>query len=226
MISGRVSSAPVAPAARSSSVKNGLPAARRTTASTSPESGHPPDDRLELAADVSRGQPFELDADDPGDPLHLGEPRPQRMAPMQFIAAVGRHDQNALGPQAPGEEGDDVARRAIRPVEVLDEEDHGLDRPEPLEEREQAFEDAGLGPVRSTVRGLVDHAPELRARGSRVHWSRRRGSRPGRRPAGPARLRGEPGRTVRTAGPRRHRGSRSRPRAPSRRWLWLARRTR
>ena len=108
------------PAANSSSTKNGLPPERAWTSSTV---------RTGTAAcaiasswqrhvlAVERG---ELDARDERPPPELGHQPAQRVAALELAGAVGQHQREPLVAQVAGQELDQVTRRAIGPVDVLE----------------------------------------------------------------------------------------------------------
>ncbi len=109
------------------------------------------DDVLELLGELVLGEGGELDA--ARRALELGQQGPQRVATVQFVLAVGRDDQYALGDQRGGEVGEEGARRAVSPVEVLDGQQQAALGAEPVDQREQGLEQA-----RSGARGLVGGA--------------------------------------------------------------------
>ncbi len=82
---------------------------------------------------------------------------------MDLVGPVGPDDQQSLGPGRARDEGDDVAGRAVRPVEVLDDEQDRLPLPEPVEDAENRLQHPCLHPVRAGRRvACVDDATELR----------------------------------------------------------------
>ena len=58
---------------------------------------------------------------------HIGQEAPQALAAVDLVAAVRRHDQDALVAQPARQEGQQVERRPIGPMEVLDDEQHRRD---------------------------------------------------------------------------------------------------
>ena len=147
----------------------------------------PPRDRLdqgrpELIARDHADHLDELVAVEPGqvDPLDprlafgLGEPAGQRMPAVKLVAAEGRDDEQALVAPGPGEEGQQVARRAVRPVRVLDDEQDRVRLAEPAEEPEDAVEDPDLEPVglarrdRARIRAAVASSGTSRASSGRL----------------------------------------------------------
>jgi len=84
------------------------------------------------------------------DPLHarhaleLGQHRPQRVAAVQLVGAVGDDQAERLGARAAHEEDEEVARGGIRPVQVLEHERDRLLAAEPIEQGQKPLEDVGL----------------------------------------------------------------------------------
>jgi hypothetical protein len=56
------------------------------------------------------------------------------MAAMELVDAEGRDDQQPLAADVARQEGEEVARGAVGPVEVLDDQQHRRLLGEPLEE--------------------------------------------------------------------------------------------
>ena len=76
--------------------------------------------------------------------LELGQQRPQRVAAVHLVRPVGGDDQHALGLQAAAQERQRRARRAVRPVQVLDQQQHRLAGAEGVQQRQQALEQPAL----------------------------------------------------------------------------------
>ena len=94
--------------------------------------------------------------------LELGQQRPQRVAAVHLVRPVGADDEHALGLQAASQERERRARRAVRPVQVLDQQQHRL-----------------AGRARPAARaGPRTAAPARRPR-CRTRPARARGARPG-----------------------------------------------
>ena len=93
----------------------------------------------------------ELDAARPIEPFELGQQRPQRMAAVELIAAVGEQQHHPLLAQAAGEEGAESARRAVGPVHVLQHQHERLLLAEEVEQLHDGLEQLQLrgcvGPV-------------------------------------------------------------------------------
>jgi len=78
---------------------------------------------------LCHGRPVEaveLDAQHLAHALQQGEHRPQRVAPVDLVRAIAQHEQHGCVAQRPGEEHDQVERRPVGPVQVLD---HEYERP-------------------------------------------------------------------------------------------------
>ena len=123
----------------------------------SPSTSPPSADGPRIASSCARRSPgrsrSSSSADDPRVAFHLGEPRPERMAPVQLVGAVGGDDEQALRTQACGQEREDVTGRAVRPVEILEDEDDRRARAESPEEGEEPLEQARLCPIGATGTG-------------------------------------------------------------------------
>ena len=134
-------------AASSSSTKNGLPSARVSIASTRSASTPP---RMAVICSPSSPTPEagQVDPANARQAVHLDEPRAKRMAAVELVGSEGAHDDEALHPDVPGQECHEIASRAVRPVQVLEDQDHGRPLSEFAEEGEQAFKDPGLDPLR------------------------------------------------------------------------------
>ena len=133
-----------AAAAASSSVKNGLPSARAKSSSTRRASGRRPEDPGELRDDLLAREALQRDALDDRGALGLGHQRPQRMAAVQLVGAVGGDEQHALVARVAHEEGQEVARGAVGPVDVLEDEHERLRLGQAPQQGEQELEDAPL----------------------------------------------------------------------------------
>ena len=67
-------------------------------------------------------EPLEVDALDARLALRLGQPARQRMAAMQLVAAERPDDEQTFVARVAGKECEQVARRTIGPVQILDDE--------------------------------------------------------------------------------------------------------
>ena len=85
----------------------------------------------------------------PGDlreAAELGQDRPQRMRPAQLVGAVGDERGHRLRLEEPREVRDQVERRAVGPVQVLDDQDHRTLLGELGHQRGDLLEQKGLAP--------------------------------------------------------------------------------
>ena len=103
------------------------------------------DDALELLAELLGREARQVDQAHVGVARQLGEQRPQRVAAVELVRAIGADHEQALGADRAGEEADEGAGGAVRPVEVLDHEQCRPVLPEPVEQGEQCLEDPRLG---------------------------------------------------------------------------------
>ena len=117
---GGSSPRPSRPAARSSSVKSGLPSLRAYMRATRRVVGGGAEDVLQLLGELVARERHELDAARARPALELGQQRAQRVAAVQLVGAVGGDEQHALGAQAARQEGEEGARGGVGPVQVLD----------------------------------------------------------------------------------------------------------
>jgi hypothetical protein len=160
-------------------------------------------------------------------PADLGEPRPQRVPPFELVPRREQQD-HRLGRDVAGEEGEQVQRRPVSPVQVLDDED---DRPAPRQRNQtpqQPFEEPDLRRYGSSAAPARRPRAPGRPRGSRnppVREERGDLRRPGAQHVGPLVRRqvpapapSTPAEPARTAGRCRPAAGRRRPqRAPVRR---------
>ena len=86
--------------------------------------GRVAEDVGELLGELRARQRAEVDAPRARAALELGEQRAQRVAAVQLVGAVGGDEQHALAGQAARQEDQARARRAVGPVQVLDDEQH------------------------------------------------------------------------------------------------------
>jgi hypothetical protein len=78
----------------------------------------------------------------------LGQPPAHRVDGWQLVAAVGNHQQQPLLPEAAEQVGEKGQRRAVDPVQVLDDHHHRCRLAEPPEQSDQRGEQPGLaGPT-------------------------------------------------------------------------------
>ena len=71
-----------------------------------------------------RGERAELHGDHRGEPEQVGQHRPERVAAVQVVGAVGADDGDALAVQHPEQEREQVAGGCVGPVQVLEDKQH------------------------------------------------------------------------------------------------------
>ena len=80
------------------------------------------EDAAQLLGEVGRAERPEAQVPDTVDAVELGEDTAHRMTTFQAVGAVRRHEQHPGDRRAAGEHGEQVARRTVRPMHVLDDE--------------------------------------------------------------------------------------------------------
>ena len=73
----------------------------------------------EQVGHLGRAEPGQLQPLDPPAAVQLGQERPQGMAPVQLVAAVGHHQQQPAVAQVADQEAEQVAGGAVGPVQAL-----------------------------------------------------------------------------------------------------------
>ncbi len=101
-------------------------------------------------------QPWQLAALDPPRRGQLAEHDPQRVAQLELVVAVGRDDEGGLRVHLARDEAQDVERRRVGPVQVLEHEDRGRAAPQLVEQGGRDL----VGP-RGARRDLGELAPDL-----------------------------------------------------------------
>ena len=91
-----------------------------------PRLGPPAEDALELRPQLLAREARHRHAGHRGRALGLGQERAQRMAPVQLVGPVGGHERDPLAPRGADQEGEEVACRAVGPVQVLDHQQQRL----------------------------------------------------------------------------------------------------
>jgi hypothetical protein len=76
-----------------------------------------------LVVHLLTGKPRQLQTRCHGRRADIGQELAEARGSIDVVAAIRRHDEDALTAQAPCEEGDEVERRPIGPVDVLEQED-------------------------------------------------------------------------------------------------------
>ena len=105
-------------------------------------------DQRQLAAHGVAVQAVELDDDRRRRPLELPEPGEDRVAAREVVDAAREDDREALGREVPRQEREQVARRAVDPVDVLDDEHDRPGRRQRTEQPEDPLEQASLPEAR------------------------------------------------------------------------------
>ena len=130
-------------------------------------------DARELRGDLVAVEALERDPLDAGGALQLGQQRAQRVAPVQLVGAVGDDEAERLLARAAHEEREEVARRAVGPVDVLERQQHRAGASELLEQRQHRLEQAALAGARLLVGACADAAQLGQQVGERVARARR-----------------------------------------------------
>jgi hypothetical protein len=99
------------------------------------------EDPGEQVGQLAAAEAAELQPLDPAAAVQLGEERAQRMAPVQLVAAVGEH-QRRPGAQVVDQVAEQVAGRAVGPVQVLDDQQDRSARGQPVQHAQQQLEQA------------------------------------------------------------------------------------
>ena len=104
------------------------------TRPTADDPGHEP-------VSVRTGEPAQIHPGDPADAAKLGQQRAKRVGTAQLIGPVGHHDQHAVeGRLVTDQECQQVRGRTVRPVQVLDEQDHRAGFGQALQQDEHLLE--------------------------------------------------------------------------------------
>ena len=106
------------------------------------------EDRAELGGDLAGLEPAQLHVLHRAEPLPAGDQRPQRMAPVQLVGAVGGQQHDPDPAQRPDQEGDQLPGGLVGPVQVLEDQQQRPPGAEPAEQPEDQLEQLGhLDPV-------------------------------------------------------------------------------
>jgi len=97
-------------------------------------------------------EPTQIDALDTRLAFGLRQPARHRVAPVELVGANSGDDHQALVARIPDQKREEVARRAVRPVKVLDNQQHRRVIAEPAQEPQDALEDSHLEPVDMAAR--------------------------------------------------------------------------
>ena len=102
---------------------------------------------LDELGEVAPSERAELDPLDLVHPLQLREVAEERVAVADLVAAHRGHDEDRALADHPGEVGEEVERRPVRPLEVLDDEHERSPAGDPLEGVEHGLEQLGPCPT-------------------------------------------------------------------------------
>ncbi len=130
------------------------------------------EDAAQLLGDVAGTERRQAQVVDTVGPLELGEQPTHRIATLEIVGAVRRHQQHAWKLRAAGEDREQVAGRSVGPVDVLDDEHHRPLAGQPAQCRRQRLRRPSA--VAGVVTELGEHLVHRRVRCS--HRRRRRGS--------------------------------------------------
>jgi len=119
-------------------------------------------DGLELPRDLRTPEALQLDALHGTYALPAGDQRPQRMAAVQLVGAEADDHEHAIGVQGAHEQGHEVERRPVRPVQILDHEHERAVGGQPLDDADDELEQAGR-PALTQRRG-ADRAVRVEVR--------------------------------------------------------------
>ena len=112
------------PAASSSSAKNGFPSDRRAIRSTSEAGAGRPWMAASWSASSSAVEPLSSTRSTRGSRSISASHGREGMAAMELVGAIGQDDEHPFVAEATGDERQQVARRSVGPMEVLDDEGH------------------------------------------------------------------------------------------------------
>jgi hypothetical protein len=90
-------------------------------------------DCTDLLRHISAVQTPELDPLGPARPLQFGHERPQRMPPVELVRSVRRNHHEPVAAGVVDDKGQQVARRWVDPMDILDDQQHGLSGGQPRE---------------------------------------------------------------------------------------------
>ena len=96
----------------------------------------------ELLLDIGPGQSAQVDPDGARCAAQLREPGEDGMAGRQVVGSAGQHGDDSLRRDVPNEERDQVVRRRIDPLDVLDDRQYRRAGAEAIKEAKEALEQA------------------------------------------------------------------------------------
>ncbi len=104
----------------------------------------------ELLGQLGAGEAGQLQPLDPAVACQLAEQPAQRVQAVQLVAAEGQQQQHPHRAQVGGEEGDQVAGGAVRPVQVLHDQQQRRGRGQPLDHAQQQLKQPPLAGTSAT----------------------------------------------------------------------------
>ncbi len=167
------------------------------------------EDAGQLLGHLAPAEARQLQALHDAQPLQLHQERPQRVAAVQVVGAVGGDDQDAGPVQGAQQVGEQFPGRAVGPVQVLHGEHQGAVRAQPLEQAGGVLEEVGppvlvVGlPVGLAEVGEQPGEVALHPGGGRLQLGAQRAVQPAQR-GGQRRVRQALGADLRTAAERGH----------------------
>ena len=152
----------------SSSVNSGLPP-DRLDASGEPAIGGPPEDRLDLHRRLIRRQRLQREHRRAGIAAQLGDPAGERVPSREVLRSERQDQEDALVPEVVEEERDQVARRRIGRLDILEHDGRRPLRAHPAQRVEQLVEQPRLrlAPVEVGIVAGLPAVGGLRGRVSR-----------------------------------------------------------
>ena len=114
-----------------------------------------PEDRRQQRLGLGWFEAAQVDPLDATAALEFGQPRQERVAPVELVRPERHHQHDPVGAQVPDEERDGLAGRRVGPMEILDDEQDRGDLRQPLQHTEERVEQTGL--VRFGLRRRLGH---------------------------------------------------------------------
>ncbi len=115
--------------------------------------------RGQVTGHVGVAQRPQFDRCHAGQPQQLRHHRPERVTAVQVVGAVGGHDSHPLPVQDPAQERDQVARGAVGPVQVFEDQQHRVPVGQLGEQPEHRPEQLLLGEPGDFPAALRGHVP-------------------------------------------------------------------
>ena len=103
-----------------------------------------PQDRGHQLVGLHRVERGEVDPLEPVGSFQPGQPGDDRVTPRELVRPVAQHHRRRLGPQCAGEEGDRMACRGVRPVQILGDDQDRRPLRQPFDEAQERVEQARL----------------------------------------------------------------------------------